>query len=112
MRTSEERVQELHRRMNAMEKARNYRRYRFICAAACTACLTITVVMALVIAQLPIQAPGEAVGSATASIFLNHAALGYVVVALLAFCLGVLVTLFCFRMKKHMKEKENDDRTL
>ena len=112
MRTSEERVQELHRRMNAMEKARNRRRYQMICAAACTACLAITVVMALVIAHLPIQSPIEGTGGAAASIFADHADLGYVVVALLAFCLGALVTVFCFRMKKHMKEREKDDRTL
>ena len=112
MRTSEERVQELHRRMRAMEDARNRHRYRLVCAAACSASLAISIVMAVVIANLPIQAPGEGMGGAAASIFVNHAALGYVVVALLAFCLGTLVTIFCFRIKKHMKEKGNDDRTL
>ncbi|MBR2188397.1 MAG: DUF4179 domain-containing protein [Eubacterium sp.] len=91
MRTSEERVQELHRRMNAMEKAKNRRRYQLMCAAACTTCLAITIAMALVIASLPIQSPGEITGNAAASIFADHASLGYVVVALLAFCLGVLV---------------------
>lgn len=108
MRTSEERVQELHRRMNAMEKAKNRRRYQLMCAAACTTCLAIIIAMALVIASLPIQSPGEITGSAAASIFADHASLGYVVVALLAFCLGVLVTIFCFRMKKHVKENQDD----
>ena len=111
MRTSEERVQELHRRMNAMEKAKSRRRYQLMCAAACTACLAITIAMALVIASLPIQSPGEITGSAAASIFADQASLGYVVVALLAFCLGALVTVFCFRIKKHMKENQDDDRT-
>lgn len=112
MRTSEERIRELHRRMNAMEKAGNRRRYRLICAAAFAACLVITVVLASVIAQLPIQAPGEGTGGAAASIFADHAVLGYVVIALLAFCLGTLATVFCFRVKKHMKEQENNDRTI
>ena len=110
MRTSEERVQELHRRMNTMEKAKSHRRVQLMCAAACTACLAITIAMALIIASLPIQAPGEITGSAAASIFADHTSLGYVVVALLAFCLGALVTVFCFRMKKHMKENQDDDR--
>ncbi len=109
MRTSEERVQELHRRMNAMENARNRRSYRLISTAACIASLVITVVMALVIAWLPFQSPGEGVGGAAASVFSDHAALGYVVIALLAFCLGVLVTVFCVRMNKHMKEQDKDD---
>ena len=112
MLTSEERVRELHRRMNAFEKSENRRRYRIIRVAAGAACLVITVVMALVFAQLPNQAPGEGLGGAAASIFAVHAALGYVVVALLAFCLGALVTAFCFRMKKHMKENESDDRKI
>ena len=110
MRTSEERVQELHRRMNAMEKAKSRHRVQLMCAGACTACLAIPIAMALVIASLPIQSPGEIIGSAAASIFADHASLGYIVVALLAFCLGALVTVFCFRMKKHMKENQDDDR--
>lgn len=41
------------------------------------------------------------------------AALGYVAVALVALCLGVVVTLFCFRLKRHMeKEGKRDDRKL
>ena len=110
MRTSEERVRELHRRMEAMEKAKSRRRVRLMCAAACTACLALTVAMALVIASLPIRSAGMIAGSAAASIFADHAALGYVAVALTAFCLGALVTVFCFRMKKHMKENHYDDR--
>ena len=108
MRTSEERVQELHRRMEAMEKAKSRRRYQVVCAAACMACLAITIAMALVVASLPIQSPGTTTGGAAASIFADHASLGYVVVALLAFCLGALVTVFCFRMKKHLKENQDD----
>ena len=110
MRTSEERVRELYRRMEAMEKARGRSRYRLLCAAACAACLAVAVAMALVIASLPVRLPGEIYGSAAASIFADHASQGYVVVALLAFCLGALVTVFCFRVKRHMKERRDDDR--
>ena len=35
-------------------------------------------------------------------------ALGDVLVALTAFCLGVLVTLFCFRLKWRKEEKRDD----
>ena len=108
MRTSEERVQELHRRMNVMEKAKSRRRVRLMCTAVCAASLVVTVAMALIVASLPIQSTGEITGSAAASIFTDHASLGYVVIALLAFCLGVLVTVFCVRMKKHLKEGQDD----
>ena len=68
--------------------------------------------MALVIAHNPVQVSGEGSGSASASSFANNGVLGYIVIALLAFCLGVLVTVFCFRMRNHMNETENDDRKL
>ena len=111
MRTSEERVRELHRRMKAMEKAKSRRRARLMCAAVCTACLALTVALALVIASLPIRSTGMIAGSAAASIFADNTSLSYMVVALLAFCLGALVTVFCFRVKKHGKENRDDDRT-
>ena len=38
--------------------------------------------------------------------------LGGVVIALLAFILGVFFTVFCYRLKRHLKENEKDDRTV
>ena len=43
-----------------------------------------------------------------ASIFSGTAALGYIVIGILAFVLGVGVTIFCFRFKK---KQEEDDST-
>ena len=38
-------------------------------------------------------------------------ALGYVLVAVVALCLGALVTAFCFRLKRQIDDKEKrDDR--
>ena len=110
MRTSEERVAELHRRMDALKQAKALRRYRLTCAAACAAALIVAVLTALGVSRLPIQASETVSGSVTASIFAGHESVGYVVVALVALCLGVLVTVFCFRMKRRMgeTEKHND----
>ena len=112
MRTSEERIRELHRRMNEMEEAGKRRRYRVISAVAFALCFAVTVVMAWVIARLPVQAPQAEIGGAAASIFAEQSVLGYVVIALLAFCLGSLATIFCFRLKKHREKEADDDRTL
>ncbi len=109
MRTSEERVEELHRRMDALKKAKALRKYRLTCAAACTAALVVTVLMALDISRLPIQANDPVSGSVSASVFAGHEAVGYIVVALVALCLGVLVTIFCFRIKRRMSETEKRD---
>lgn len=108
MRTSEERVKELHQRMDILKQKRSIRRYRLQCAVLCVACLAITVVMSFVIATTSVYDTALQPGGLTASIFANHAALGYVVIALLAFCLGVSFTIFCFRLRKHREESEND----
>ena len=108
MRTSEERVQELHRRMDNMEESSFNRRYLAICTAVCATCFAIAIAVAVFVSGLSIASGGQLSGGATASIFADNAALGYVVVALLAFCLGVVVTIFCFRLKKFMKGKRND----
>lgn len=110
MRTSEERIEELHRRMDALKQAKALRKYRLTCAAACTVAMIVTVLMALGVSRLPVQSNETAPGSVTASIFAGHEAVGYVVIALVALCLGVLVTIFCFRMKmRMMKEMEEHD---
>ena len=113
MRTSEERVAELHRRMDAMRQSKNRRKYISICAGLCAACLVVAVGFAVMIAKNPVQPPIQAGSGATASIFAEQAALGYVIVALVALCLGVMATLFCFRLKRRMEEEEKrDDRKL
>ena len=109
MRTSEERVQEMHRRMGALETAKT-RRYRLVSAVSCAACFALTIGLALVMSRLHTETPGGVPGSAAASIFTGREALGYVVIAILAFCLGALVTILCFRVRKHTEENRNDDR--
>ena len=55
----------------------------------------------------PVQLPGFA----CAGIFADSGAPGYIVIALLAFCLGVLITVFCIRLNRYMNEEDkHDDR--
>ena len=90
MRTSEERIRELHCRMDVMQEKEIHRRY----VARCTA------------AAASVGGP-----VLSGSIFADHEALGYVVTAFLAFCLGALVTILCFRLKRREKtEGQQDDR--
>ena len=109
MRTSEERVEELHRRMDALKRAKTVRRYHLTCAAACSAALILTVLTAVGVSMLPVQPEKAVFESYSASVFAGREALGYVVAALIALCLGVLVTVFCFRMRRRMNETEKHD---
>ena len=112
MRTSEERVEELHHRMNTIKQTRAHRRYMMTCAAAAFVCLVIVISVALIVSRLPVQSETALAGSMSASIFAGHEALGYVIVAIVSLCLGVLVTVLCFRLKRRMdsEEKQNDRR--
>ena len=110
MRTSEERVLELHRRMDEMKRQKARRRYVQTCAGAFAACLAITVLLALGVSGLPERAQNAASGSMTASVFAGSPALSYIVVALAGLILGVMVTVFCFRLRNRMEDRR-DDRT-
>ena len=110
MRTSEERVAELHCRMDALKRARSRRKYRLTCTVAYAACLAVTVLLGLGMSRLLVQKADIVPVGVSGSIFVDHSSLGYVVIALIALCLGILVTVFCFQIKKHMDEedKRND----
>ena len=105
MRTSEERVAEMHRRMDEMKRAKARRRHLLNGAAACAVCLAAAVPLALGMSRIPLRAREMPVGEAAASIFAGDSASGIIVTALTAFVLGVLVTVFCFRLRGHMEER-------
>ena len=107
MRTSEERVQELHERMGIMRNEKRRRKYMMQCTAGGAACFAVMMILAIIISNIPVQdVPGSQDGI-SASIFADHMVLGYIMIALVAFCLGASFTIFCFRLKKHMEERDD-----
>lgn len=111
MRTSEERINELHRRMSVMEEAKRRRGYVIKCAAAYAVCLAVIIVTAIAASGTPVVIGDAEAGTAAASIFARHGQLGYLAVGIMAFCLGALTTILCFRLRKRTKENKSDDRT-
>ncbi len=109
MRTSEDRVAELHRRMHQRARAKKARRYLRTAALSAAACLAVVVLFAYEISRTAVHGQAAMNSGAAASIFAEHAALGYVVVAIVAFCLGALVAVLCYRMKKRMHDEETPD---
>ena len=106
MRSHEERVAEAKRRIAAREREQKLRRGRMIGLAAAAACLALIVGVSLVMPGLAAQTqPDDYSGFETAaSIFHGSAALGYIVIGLLAFLLGVCVTVLCFRIRQMSRE--------
>ncbi|MBR0139377.1 MAG: DUF4179 domain-containing protein [Firmicutes bacterium] len=108
MRTYEQRKEELHSRMKAMRRTKARRRYALLSASAGAACLAVTIGLALFIAGTPISDPSVVSEGVSASIFASGALLRYAVISILAFTLGALFTVFCFRLRDHLKERDDD----
>lgn len=117
MRTNEERIEAMHARAEEIEKEQRRRRVKLVQAASAAASFAAVILLAIFIPQLaPVgsdmftgnSAPA-APGDMQASIFGGSGALRYVVIAVVAFMLGVFVTAFCFRLKRWQDQKEREE---
>ena len=110
MRSHEERFAEAKRRIAAREQEQKLRRGRLTMFAAVAACLALIVGASLVMPGIAakIQLDDYSGFETAASIFHSSAALGYIVIGLLAFLLGVCVTILCFRLRQINREDEQD----
>ena len=115
MRSHEERLAETKRRIAKIEQEKRRRRNVITMASAVAACLALLVGASLAMPGIAASIQtGEYSGFETAaSIFHGGAALGYIVIGLLAFLLGVCVTVLCFRLRQMNREdgqdKESED---
>ena len=110
MRTNEERINALHARTSQLKKDQQNRRFYTICAASAGVCFAILVGFAVLIPRVSIKSfVDDTAGSINASIFSGSDVLSYLVIAVLAFLLGITVTIFCFRLKKYLDEKNQED---
>ena len=115
MRSHEERVAETKRRIAKIEREKRLRRNTVTMASAVAACLVLLVGVSLAMPGIAakIQSGDYSGFETAASIFHGGAALGYIVIGLLAFLLGVCVTILCFRLRQMNREdgqdKESED---
>ena len=85
MRSPEERITEVKRRIAKKERQKRLQQYRI--------------------------EPGTSFGYETAATILGgNAALGYIVIGLLAFILGVCVTILCFHIRLMNREEETEEQ--
>ena len=114
MRSHEERVAETKRRIAKMEREKR-RRNTVTMASAVAACLALLIGASFAMPGIAasIQAGDYSGFETAASMYGGGAALGYIVIGLLAFLLGVCVTVLCFRLRQMSREdgqdKESED---
>ena len=111
MRSHEERVVETKRRIAKIERAKRLRRNTITMASAVAACLALLIGASLAMPGIAarIQINDYAGFETSASMYGGGAALGYIVIGLLAFLLGVCVTVLCFRLRQ-MNREDGQDR--
>ena len=113
MRSHEERVAETKRRIAKIEREKRLRRNTVTMAAAVAACLVLLAGVSLAMPGIAarIGTGGYSGFETTASIFHGGAALGYIVIGLLAFLLGVCVTVLCFRLRQMNREDDQNEES-
>ena len=110
MRSLEERVAETKRRIAARQREKRRRRNTITMASAVAACLVLLIGASLAMPGIAasIQTGNYSGFETAASIFHSGATLGYIVIGLLAFLLGVCVTVLCFRLRQMNRENAQD----
>ena len=114
MRSHEERVAEAKRRIAQIEQKKRRRRNTVTMVSAVAACLVLLVGTSFVMPGIAANIQtGNYSGFETPASMYSGAALGYIVIGLLAFLLGVCVTVLCFQLRQMNREdgqdKESED---
>ena len=109
MRSDEERVVEVKRRIAEKERKKKLRRSRIAAVSAVAACLVLIVVLSLFMPGIAgqLRPGGYSDYEMVASMFGENGALGYIIIGLLAFFLGVCVTILCFRIRLLNREEQS-----
>ena len=109
MRSHEERVAETKRRIAKIEREKRLRRNTITMASAVTACLALLIGASFAMPGIASRIQtGDYSGFETTASMYGGAALGYIVIGLLAFLLGVCVTVLCFRIRQLSRENAQD----
>ena len=109
MRSNEERVVEVKRRIAEKERKKKLRRSRIAAVSAVAACLVLIVVLSLFMPGIAgqLRPGGYSDYEMVACRFGENGALGYIIIGLLAFFLGVCVTILCFRIRLLNREEQS-----
>ena len=112
MRSHEERIAEVRRRITEKERQKKRKQRRIVAISCIAACLAVIVGVSFVMPGIVGQiTPGTSSGFETAATILGGGtALGYMVIGLLAFILGVCVTILCFRIRQLNKEEQTEEQ--
>ena len=112
MRSHEERVVETKRRIAKIEREKRLRRDKITMISAVAACLALLIGASLAMPGIAanIQTGNYSGFETAATILGGGTTLGYMVIGLLAFILGVCVTILCFSIRQLNKEEQTEEQ--
>lgn len=116
MRTNDERAGLIHKRTAEIKRERQKKKQRALDMICIAACLILIIGIGSFMPGLAAGIPGGEIHhtSGAASLVGSHAALGYIVMGIMTFLLGVCVTVLLYRLRRRneRKQQENSDDEL
>lgn len=111
MRTNEERAGLVHKRAAEIKRERQKKKQRALDMSCIAACLILVIGIGSFMPGLAAGIPGGEVhhASGAASLVGSHAALGYILMGLMAFLLGVFVTVLLYRLHRRNERKQQEN---
>ncbi len=111
MRTNEERIRLIHKRTAELKRKKEQKKRRVLDVACMAACLLLVVGIGSFMPGLSADIVGGEVHhvSGAASLVGNHSALGYILMGLLSFLLGVCVTVLLYRLRRRNERKQREN---
>ena len=111
MRTNEERAGLIHMRTAKIKRERQKRKQRALDMICIAACLILIIGIGSFLPDWVVGIPGGEVhhASGAASLVGSHAALGYILMGLMAFLLGVCVTMLLYRLHRRNERKQREN---
>ena len=111
MRTNEERIRLVQEKTAQRKRERAQRRRRALDAACMAACLLLVAGAGTLMPGLMARATGSSVAHASgaASLIGDHAALGFILMGVLAFLLGVCVTVCLHRLRRMDERRRREE---
>lgn len=111
MRTPEERIHLIQRRTAELRKAKQRQKQWITAASGIAACLCLIISLSFCMPEWMTSFSENTVHrvSGVASIFGNHAWLGYIIVSVLSFLLGMSLTILLYRINQRQKCRHQED---
>lgn len=111
MRTIEERTKRIHQRTAELKLERQKKQQRILGVVSVAACLFILIGVSALMPEWTRVMPEMSIShsSGAASILGSSERLGYIVIAVLAFFLGVSVTIFLYRLRQRNERSQRED---